>query len=319
MQTKNCKISVILLTKNSAATVNKTLESIISQTHKPDEIIVVDGNSEDGTQDIVKQYPVKLLTEPALGFGHARNLGVKNAEGDIIFFIDSDCYADDKWIEKILPHFSNPSIAGVTGQTRLWNINHGVARFLACVGGRMDMPTKQRFVKIAPTMNLAIRRKTVFEVGGFDKSLVRGEDTELTYKVTKRHKILYEPEAVIWFKGSPTLRIASKKCINHFIGVGQLFAKYGFNRLFVRFNLPVRGIILVTVIISFFLTLLQHISWYIPAILCIWLLMEFLYKSVKMYMRYRDRCVIYYVVFFTFWSLASLAIFYGLFRQLRKR
>jgi len=319
LQTKNYEISVVLLTKNSAATVNKTLESIVSQTRKPDEIVVVDGNSKDDTQDIVKQYPVKLITESGLGFGHARNLGVKNAEGDIIFFIDSDCYADNRWIEKILPHFSDPNIAGITGQTHLWNTNHGVARFLACVGGRVDMPTKPRFVKIAPTMNLAIRRETVFEVGGFDESLFRGEDTELTYKVTKHHKILYEPEAVVWFKGSPTLRIASKKCINHFIGVGQLFAKYGFNRLFVRFNLPVRGIILITAIISLVLTLLQYIPWYIPTILFAWLLSEFLYKSARMYMRYHDRCVIYYIVFFTFWSVASLAIFYGLFRQLRKK
>ena len=319
MQTKTYKISVVLLTKNSAETVKKTLESIVNQTCKPDEIVVVDGNSKDGTQDIVKRYPIKLVTEPGLGFGHARNLGVQNAEGGIIFFIDSDCYADSKWIEKILPHFSDPNIAGVTGQTRLWNTNHGVARFLACVGGRMGMPTKQQFVKIAPTMNLAIRREAVLEVGGFDESLLRGEDTELTYKVTKRYQILYEPEAVMWFKGSPTLRIASKKCINHFIGVGQLFAKYGFNRLFVRFNLPVRGIILITAIISLFLTLLQYIPWYVPAIFSAWLLAEFLYKSAKMYVRYHDRCVIYYIVFFTFWSLASLAIFYGLLHQLRKK
>ena len=318
MQTKTYKISVVLLTKNSAETVSRTLESIISQTHKPDEIVVVDGNSKDGTQDIVKRYPIKLVTEPGLGFGHARNLGVKNAEGEIIFFIDSDCYADRRWIEKILPHFSDPNIAGVTGQTRLWNTNYGVARFLACVGGRMDMPTKQQFVKIAPTMNLAIRREAILEVGGFDESLLRGEDTELTYKVTRGYKILYEPESVMWFKGSPTLRIASKKCINHFIGVGQLFAKYGFNRLFVRFNLPVRGIILITAIISLFTILLQYIPWYVPAILFAWLLAEFLYKSAKMYMRYHDRCVIYYIVFFTFWSLASLAIFYGLLHQLRK-
>jgi len=319
LQTDDYKVSVVLLTKDSAETVSKTLESIMSQTRKPDEIVVVDGNSKDNTVDIIKQYPIKLVTEPGLGFGHARNLGVKNAEGDIVFFIDSDCYADEKWIEKTLPHFLDPNIAGVTGQTRLWNTNHGVARFLACVGGRMNMPTKQRFVEIAPTMNLAIKREAVFEVGGFDESLFRGEDTEITYKVTRRHKILYEPEAVIWFKGSPTLKIASKKCINHFVGVGQLFAKYGFNRLFVRFSLPVRGIILVAAIISLFLTLMLYVPWYIPVALFAWLLAEFVYKSAKMYMRYHDRCVVYYVVFFTFWSLASLAIFYGLFYQLRKK
>jgi glycosyltransferase involved in cell wall biosynthesis len=54
LQTNDYKISVVLLTKNSAETVGKTLESIMSQTHKPDEIVVVDGNSKDNTVDNVK-------------------------------------------------------------------------------------------------------------------------------------------------------------------------------------------------------------------------------------------------------------------------
>ena len=314
LNVNEAKVSVVLLTKNSEENVGKSLESIFGQTRKPDEVVVVDGNSTDGTLDVVNQYPIKLVTESGLGFGYARNLGVKNAEGDIVFFIDSDCFAEPQWIEKILPHFNDSEIAGVTGPTQLWNTSHGVARFLACVGGRMNMPTKRGFVKIAPTMNLAIRRDVVLEVGGFDETLVRGEDTELTYKVSQCGKILYEPEAVVWFRGSPTLKIASSKCVRHFIGVGQLFAKHGFNSVFVRLNLPIRGLILIAAIASLFLA-----PWYVPAILFTWLLAEFVYKTAKMYWRYHDRCVVYYVVFFTFWSLASLAIFYGLYLGLKRK
>ncbi|KPV64681.1 MAG: Glycosyltransferase AglE [Candidatus Bathyarchaeota archaeon BA1] len=308
------KVSVVILTRNSVATIRKSLESIFQQTRKPDEVIVVDGGSTDGTLDVIERYPIKLVTEPGLGFGHARNLGVRNAEGDLIYFIDSDCYADPQWIKKMLPHFDDPEIAGVTGQTRLWNVNSGVARFLACVGGRMSMPTQHNYVKIAPTMNLAIRRNEVLDIGGFDEELVRCEDTDLTYKVTQRHKILYEPEAIIWFRGSPTLRVATNKCIHHFVGVGQLFAKHGFNPLFVRLNLLIRGFILIIATVSLFWL---SSSWYLPSVLFAWLLIEFVYKTSKMYWRYRDSCVTYYIVFFTFWSLASLAIFYGLYLGLR--
>jgi len=280
----------------------------------PDEVIVIDGNSKDDTLKIVREFPVKIVTEPGAGFGHARNLGVKNASGDIIFFIDSDCYAEPDWIEKALAHFDNPEIAGVTGQTRLWNTESGVARFLAYVGGRMTMPTRRMFMKIAPTMNLAVRRKAVKEVGGFDETLIRCEDTDLTYKISQRYKILYEPEAVVWFKGSPTLRTASKKCVRHFTGVGQLFAKHGINPAFVRFNLPIRGFLLILALVSLFFAL-----WYITTFLLAILLLEFVYKTAKMYRRCRDSCVVYYTVFFTFWSLASLAIFYGLFLGLKNR
>lgn len=306
LQIDRYKVSVVLLTKNSVATVRKSLDSVFQQTRKPDEVVVVDGGSTDGTLEVVRQYPVRLVLEHGLGFGHARNLGVKTAEGDLVFFIDSDCYGDPHWIEKILPHFHDPEIAGVTGQTRLWNASDDVARFLAYVGGRMNMPTQHAYVKIAPTMNLALRRNVVLKAGGFDETLVRCEDTELTYRVTKQYKILYEPEAVVWFRGSPTLGIASRKCIRHFIGVGQLFAKHGFNPSFVRFNLPIRGLLLVLGIVSLFLS-----PWYVSAVLLSVLLLEFIYKTVRMYWRYHDRCVLYYTVFFTFWSLGSLAMFYG--------
>jgi glycosyltransferase involved in cell wall biosynthesis len=308
------KVSVVLCTKNSAATVQKSLDSIFQQTRQPDEVVVVDGSSHDGTVEIVKNYPVKMVSEPGLGFGHARNLGVKNASGDIIFFVDSDCYAENDWIEKILQHFSgsNTEIGGVTGRTNLWNTERGVARFLAYVGGRMNMPNHHKFMKIAPTMNLALKREVIEEVGGFDETLVRCEDTDLTYKISQNHKILYEPEAVVWFKGSPTLSVASRKCVRHFEGVGQLFAKHGFNPSFARFNLSIRGFLLIAAFASLFL-----LPWYVPTVLFSLLLAEFVYKVAKLYGKYRDNCVVYYAVFFTFWSLASLAMFYGLYLGFR--
>jgi len=309
------KVSVILLTKNSAATVQKSIESIFQQTCQPDEVVIVDGDSKDGTLDILKKYPIKLISEPGLGFGHARNLGVRNASGDIIFFIDSDCYAEPDWIEKALPHFdSSPEIVAVTGPTNLWNKASAVARFLAYVGGRMNMPKESSYMKIAPTMNLALRRDIVNEVSGFDETLIRCEDTDLTYKISQHHKILYEPNAVVWFKGSPTLAVASRKCLRHFTGVGQLFAKHGFNTSFARFNLPIRGFLLIAAIVSLFM-----LPWYVPTILFSLLLAEFVYKTAKLYGRCRDNCVVYYVVFFTFWSLASLAIFYGLYLGLKHK
>lgn len=315
MQNKNHKVSVVLLTKNSVLTVQKSIDSIFRQTRKPNEVVVVDGNSKDGTLEIVKKYTVKLITEPGLGFGHARNLGVKNASGDIVFFIDSDCYAEPDWIEKALPHFdSNPEIAGVTGRTRLWNTESAVARFLAYVGGRIKMPSETRFVKIAPTMNLAVRRDIIDRVGGFDDTLIRCEDTDLTYKVSRTHKMLYDPNVTVWFRGSPNLRVASPKCIRHFIGVGQLFAKHGFKSAFVRFNLPIRAFLLIAGFFSIFL-----LPWYVPMMLFSILLAEFAYKSSRLYLCYRDPCVVYYVVFFTFWSLASLAMFYGLYLGLKNK
>ena len=176
------------------------------------------------------------------------------------------------------------------------------------------MPTKRRFVRIAPTMNLALKRDVINDVGGFDETLIRCEDTDLTYKISQTHKILYDPNVVIWFKGSPDLRSASRKCVRHFTAVGQLFAKHGAISVFVRFNLPIRGFLLIALVLSIFL-----LPWYVPTLLFLILLAEFVYKTTKLYSLYRDSCVIYYLVFFTYWSLVSLAMFYGLFLGLKNK
>jgi len=132
------------------------------------------------------------------------------------------------------------------------------------------MPREQKFVEIAPTMNLALRRDVIIKLGGFNENLVRCEDTDITYKITRQHKLVYDPEAVVWFRGSPNVWAASRKCIRHFIGVGQLFAMHGFKKQFVSFDLVVRGFILIVTIISVFI-----LPPYITAILLAFLFTEF--------------------------------------------
>ena len=59
--------------------------------------------------------------------------------------------------------------------------------------------------------------------------------------------------------------------------------------------------------------------WYVPALVFAFLIADFAYKTVKMYRSYHDWCVLYYVVFFVFWSIVSLAVFYGLCRGLTEK
>ena len=304
----NIRVSVVILTKNSAATICRSLESALSQSRPPDEVVVVDGSSVDGTKDILRKYPVKIVEEPGLGFGHARNVGLNNASGDIVFFLDSDCYAEPLWIQNALKALQNPDITAVTGPTLLWNKESTVARFLAFVRDRVEISKESRLVEIAPTMNLALRKNVIETVGMFDASLVRGEDTDLTYRISRKEKILWDPSVRIWFKGSPNFWKASRKCVDHFIGMGQLFAKHGFKKLFVSSMLPIRGILLILAIASALLG-----AWPLALGTAAILLCDLTYKMAKMALKYRDSCIVYYLVFFTWWSLTSLAVFWGFF------
>ena len=81
-------VSVVILTRNSAKTLEKCLVSI--EVEKPFEIIAVDGQSTDGTLNILKKHHVKVLSENMHSLAHARQLGVNAARADYVMFVDSD-------------------------------------------------------------------------------------------------------------------------------------------------------------------------------------------------------------------------------------
>lgn len=93
--TANIRVSVVIPAFNAEKTIQKTVESVLSQTYPPCEIIVINDGSEDGTERRVKQFEnqVKVITQENAGPSAARNNGVKKAKGDFIAFLD----ADDEW------------------------------------------------------------------------------------------------------------------------------------------------------------------------------------------------------------------------------
>jgi glycosyltransferase involved in cell wall biosynthesis len=103
------KISIITITYNSEATLEETLLSVINQTYKDIEYIVVDGKSTDGTLKIVDQYKNKIatiLSEKDNGLYDALNKGIEIATGDVIGILHSDdFYIDDQVIQKYADMF----------------------------------------------------------------------------------------------------------------------------------------------------------------------------------------------------------------------
>ena len=95
-------ISTVIPTYNREATIGRCIQSVLDQTVKPTEIIVVDDGSQDHTKEIVNEYamnstiPIILLHQKNKGAQAARNYGIKTASGDYIAFLDSD----DEWLPR---------------------------------------------------------------------------------------------------------------------------------------------------------------------------------------------------------------------------
>ena len=83
-------VSVVIPTLNEAGNLVEELETINKVLAYPKEIIIVDGNSTDGTQKIAKDAKCKLVIEPRRGYGLALRTGFKHAKGDVIVMVDGD-------------------------------------------------------------------------------------------------------------------------------------------------------------------------------------------------------------------------------------
>lgn len=125
------KISLITATYNSAETLRDTMQSVLNQTFKDVDYIIVDGGSKDTTMDIVKEFEPKFegrlrwVSEKDKGIYDAMNKGVKMAQGNIVGILNSDdFFASDHVLEKVNDAFTeNPAIDGIYADVRYvdWN------------------------------------------------------------------------------------------------------------------------------------------------------------------------------------------------------
>ncbi len=108
------KVSIITVVYNNAKTIKDAIESVLSQTYKDIEYIIVDGASRDGTVEIIESYGdriSKFITESDNGLYDAMNKGIKLASGDIVGILNSDdFYIDEFVIEKVVKVFKEKKV-----------------------------------------------------------------------------------------------------------------------------------------------------------------------------------------------------------------
>ncbi len=113
------KISILTVSFNSAATIKDTIESIRSQNYKDIEYIIVDGNSKDGTLEIIRSYETsvsKWVSEPDKGIYDAMNKAVAMATGDVVGILNSDdFYSSNDIITQVAASFANEMVDAVFG------------------------------------------------------------------------------------------------------------------------------------------------------------------------------------------------------------
>ena len=125
---KNPTISVVIIAYNEEKYISKTLDSLMRQTVKPEEIIVVDNNSKDRTAEIARGYKgVRVVSETEQGRSPARNKGFKEAQGNILLKMDADTILKEDFIENLKRLFLKEknivgAVSNVSFSEYIWKI-----------------------------------------------------------------------------------------------------------------------------------------------------------------------------------------------------
>jgi glycosyltransferase involved in cell wall biosynthesis len=205
-------VSVIIPCRNEKGFIGKCLDSILSQDYSKDmlEVLVVDGMSEDGTIDIIREYStkhpyIKLLRNKGKIVPTAMNIGIQASHGEIIIRMDAHNEYEGDYVSKCvkyLTEYDADNVGGVwvTLSARDTLLAHSIALALSHAFGVGNSyfrigAKEPRFVDTVP---FGCFRREVFEkVGLFDEDLVRNQDDEFNLRLIKNGgKILLAPEIV---------------------------------------------------------------------------------------------------------------------------
>lgn len=194
-------ISVIIPTLKAASTLPRTLDALRTNTVQPQEILVIDGLSLDGTEEIAKEYGCRFLTNPAKHTSAAQQIGIEASQGVVIAMTDADCIPDLDWLERILNHFEQiPELDGVGGPVRLDHSQTRVQAYCArkAVEGipeKAEMITRKGMRGRFSGANCAYRKQLLLDINGVNLTFqAHGSDIDLFWRaVDHRARLLFDP------------------------------------------------------------------------------------------------------------------------------
>lgn len=219
------KISVIIPTLNAEESISKLLESLILQSIKPDEIIIVDSESEDKTVEIAKSFPkVKVINIKRKDFNHGgtRDMSLNQSIGDIVVFMTQDAIPENNiLIEKLIAPFEDDDRIAVSTARQIPRENATPAEKLI---REYNYPAESSIRNAKDIAELGIKafyisdvcaaycRSIYLDVGGFEGDLKTNEDMLFAAKaIQKGYSVCYSADAKVIHSHNFTLREQYKR------------------------------------------------------------------------------------------------------------
>jgi glycosyltransferase involved in cell wall biosynthesis len=209
--------SAIITTFNRERFLGVAIESVLSQTFRDFELLVLDNSSSDGTAAVVRRRTgpqIRYIRHAPLSIAAARNLGVREARGEFVAFLDDD----DEWLprkleQQVAAFRHGPESLGLVygGFTRIDERGAEVGTHHPALRGKILTELLwQRDAFTGSASNPMMRSASLATLGGFNETLVTSEDWELYLRLAERFEVEYVPEVLVRIRAHRGRRLGDR-------------------------------------------------------------------------------------------------------------
>lgn len=201
------RTALIVTVLNEAQSVDALLASVLAQTVSPDEIVIVDGGSTDGTWEILQAWtprlPLQVMALPGASISAGRNSAIRSTSADLVAVTDAGVWLDERWLEHLVAHLT-PAVDVVSGFFR-----PDARSVFELVLGATVLPDIEdvRASRFLPSSRSVLFRRSAWErVGGYPEWLDYCED--LVFDLALKGvgcRFAFAPRALVWFRPRETL------------------------------------------------------------------------------------------------------------------
>jgi len=224
------KVSVISTVLNEAAAIEYLLFSLASQSRQPDEVVIVDGGSTDGTLALLHQWadggrlPLRVLQAPGANISEGRNVAVAAASGQVIASVDAGVRIEDSWLEALVAPFEavgpGEFVAAVAG----WFVADPQTVFEAAMGATVLPHVREiKPQSFLPSSRSVAFRKVAWEAaGGYPEWLDYCEDLVFDFRLKALYgPFPFAPQAQVRFRPRGSLRSFLRQYYRYARGDGK--------------------------------------------------------------------------------------------------
>jgi cellulose synthase/poly-beta-1,6-N-acetylglucosamine synthase-like glycosyltransferase/peptidoglycan/xylan/chitin deacetylase (PgdA/CDA1 family)/spore germination protein YaaH len=230
------QVTVLIPAFNEEKVIVTTIERILASDYPNLEILVIDDGSKDHTAYITRSHfmrekRVGVISIPNGGKANALNVGLANAQGEVVVALDADTQFERTTISRLVRWFTDPAIGAVAGNAKVGNRINMITRWQALeyiVAQNLERRALSALdtLTVVPGAVGAWRRDVLREIGGFPADTL-AEDQDLTIAIqTRGYRVQFDPSAVAWTEAPATVKGLAKQRFRWAYGTLQCLWKY---------------------------------------------------------------------------------------------